>query len=152
MFCPATRCPVGCLQNYLLARGKMQRKAFTWLLVAVVMASLVAMITFIATLSPAAYKAVEDFQTHHRTGSLPDGYGWADGVRLVLLTLFIPAVIKRLRDAGWSVWWVLLGLPSLLNDIIDRVAGHGLRPDASFGLDVLAAGLLLVLVFKRSAE
>jgi len=74
--------------------------------------SLLLIMAYIASRTPAEYAALKAHQDTVGSGVLPDGYGFADLMRFLLSLLLLPAIGQRLRDCGRSLFWLICVVPS----------------------------------------
>lgn len=145
-------CPILNLKNYFLFKGAMGRKRFIMLTVGgYVGLSLALIALYIASLTPAEYAALKQYQDAANQGTLPNGYGFADTLRFCLSLIILPAVVLRLRDCGWRAWWAFLLLPSIGLSFWRLVENPlPLRDDAQAFIHALFYFVLFILVLKKS--
>ena len=145
-------CPVLSLKRYFSMGGTMGRKPFIGIVLLGYLGLSAFFITlYIASLTPAEYAALKEYQDTVNSGALPNGYGFADTARLILSLLILPAVLMRLRDCGKSVLWALLLLPSIglsAWGLIERPLPF--RDDAQALMHVIFYGTLFILMLKKT--
>lgn len=148
------KCPIRHIREYFSLDGTMGRKGFIKLILIGYLGLSALFITlYIASLTPAEYQALKEYQDAANSGALPNGYGFADYIRLLLSLLILPGVIMRLRDGGKHVRWVLLLIPSILLSawgLIERPIP--IRYDAIALTHVIFYGTLFILMLKQSTS
>ena len=146
------QCPIRTAKNYFSLEGTLKRKSFIWLvLLGYVGLSALCILLYIASLTPAEYAALKEYQDTVGSGSLPNGYGFADAARLFFSLLILPGVILRLKDCGKSVVWVAILLPSIILSAWGLIEQPlPLRYDAQALTHVIFYFTLFVLMLKKS--
>lgn len=140
--------------NYIAFKGTMGRKPFiAFSLGGYVGLSLLFIVAYIASLTPAEYAALKDYQDTVGNGILPNGYGFADPMRFLLSLFLLPAVVLRLRDCGKPLFWLILFIPSTFFSawaLIERPLP--MRYDVQALSHVLFYFLLFVLMLKKTRK